>query len=897
MLKDSKLELENKQIQKIGDDLLYKKLTELFASNSLTLIQHKTDSDQEIGIDFFYEIVDRRTNKVILLFSNQNKSTSAKVAPISRPNDPHHGKISYQLETRHGVYFYYEVDVPILFTRTDITCDKVYWHLIQMDSEVERSLQYALENNKNTFQLYLDPTNQIDAENFDNIWQELLDCRLFQNYKKISAIEEDTELYFSKADYDGMGVIDQVLKTIREFDGLEVLPTNVISRSFPFCKDKIARISDTALVTDNSDLVDFFENIERKEGILRTKGSDSKTLTDSKLEGLEKVLDFFQTNLIYHLEVPSKKSVPIHTLFSKNKCTCVRCSFNRLDLKRVKLLSETITPDMSLVDKSKFAYTFYFMGDIVKSFQFYKEILDSKPKPDNYHHLIAKYNLMRLKSYLNSFYMPSNPIEAYEYVDKLSFKFDNLLATKKQHLLDSMNWIRHHRFIYYENIEIDVIHSEVDRLFRLDKNGGAFRNSHFHKAEILFFRVSFFIEQNLLLFEDFQDYSVFLKKFLDIQLAFMNIKHKASTKSKGLGNFLIRHILFFLPSKDLKVSLRKYDIKAIRFSEPELTIDFLNELMTNLASAKIPLMELRTKYPLLDRIKRILEHLTTILPLVEVNKEELDDLVSSYLDLVETYSNVVEVKLFDMSAIFKRDDLVNPDILKKALTMWSKDDRFQQKTFSVIFGKLFSRDEQKNDEFLKEVWISREVDLEEDIFLNYRKYEHLLHNAAVRLFIKNNITKKAQKRLKTKFDPKYYYNLAIRDIIPLDMELLKEFQGTIPDLSGPSKFDTDFLFMENRKNESLSEFINLMYYYDLPFEEGHRSLSALAKNSEYYIWLMDLEGFDYSRFDPSWVMAYRTKPYFDQFKKCPILLHNIRQAVKEEFSEGLARIYFLRLLD
>lgn len=47
---------------------------------------------------------------------------------------------------------------------------------------------------------------------------------------------------------------------------------------------------------------------------------------------------------------------------------------------------------------------------------------------------------------------------------------------------------------------------------------------------------------------------------------------------------------------------------------------------------------------------------------------------------------------------------------------------------------------------------------------------------------------------------------------------------------------------------------------------------ALRQNFLYYIWLLNIDGFDYSSFESNWLLEYGTKPYFKRFSKSEVLI-------------------------
>ena len=51
---------------------------------------------------------------------------------------------------------------------------------------------------------------------------------------------------------------------------------------------------------------------------------------------------------------------------------------------------------------------------------------------------------------------------------------------------------------------------------------------------------------------------------------------------------------------------------------------------------------------------------------------------------------------------------------------------------------------------------------------------------------------------------------------------------------------------------------------------------------DYYLWLFDLENFDYDKFDPRWATEYPTVHYYNEFKKYPIIKEKALEFLKSK---------------
>jgi len=98
--------------------------------------------------------------------------------------------------------------------------------------------------------------------------------------------------------------------------------------------------------------------------------------------------------------------------------------------------------------------------------------------------------------------------------------------------------------------------------------------------------------------------------------------------------------------------------------------------------------------------------------------------------------------------------------------------------------------------------------------------------------------------------------------------------------------------------KKLGQVINLAFKYNLQFSDELKKLikKSHPKYFDYYSWFMNIDGFDYSKFDPYWILEYRTIYYFERFKKSDILKKELAKCLKENYIEGVAKIYFKELV-
>ena len=105
---------DNKHIRKDANSILTDQLRDLFFRKNMMLGEHPSTPDEDMGIDFFFEVLDDKSYKHLFLFYNQNKGTDESLKVIKTKTNKNFGKISFSISLRHAEYFYFELEEGLI---------------------------------------------------------------------------------------------------------------------------------------------------------------------------------------------------------------------------------------------------------------------------------------------------------------------------------------------------------------------------------------------------------------------------------------------------------------------------------------------------------------------------------------------------------------------------------------------------------------------------------------------------------------------------------------------------------------------------------------------------------------------------------------------------------------
>ncbi|RYZ83985.1 MAG: hypothetical protein EOP04_18900 [Proteobacteria bacterium] len=140
--------------------------------------------------------------------------------------------------------------------------------------------------------------------------------------------------------------------------------------------------------------------------------------------------------------------------------------------------------------------------------------------------------------------------------------------------------------------------------------------------------------------------------------------------------------------------------------------------------------------------------------------------------------------------------------------------------------------------------------------------------------------------MQDEFDADLYYLLALAGVI--DFELF--FPKFISQFSRPKKIQERHLFMEGEIHfRELSNLMNLVFKakIDLP-REFKQKLFGLT---DYYDWVLDMDVFDYKKFQPIWILQYATRHYLEKAFSITQVKQSVRSYLRFNHQPKLAYYY------
>lgn len=890
-------------IEEKANNLVNNKLFDLFSENKLKLVKNESGR-REIGIDYFYQVFDRNDDKQVLFFETQNKGTDKPVKIITQKNHSEKGCISFSLEIRHAKQYYFQLTEPILFFLCDINDNKAYWYSVQLD----KSLPDKISNKENELvakksnikrpkiQIYIPKENEICSENFERLIKDIEWSRAEQTRKHNSFGDSEDDYSVIEKEIKGKHIIDQANITIGFYEGLNILPSKVISK-LPFIKGSKYKtyIRSFSLNTDNEEIYNLLSSVKLTNNKLELL--DGAVHTSNQEEKINNIINFFKANNIRHLKWSGKsyrKQICIHDLFVYEECNCSRCNFDKLDFNETERIIKNQDSKTTIFEKIRDAYSCYLIGDLETSVDLFNNVLSQANKTNNpILCTLAIYNLTHLKRILKHNFFGDNRNNIIDSIKDYNLQDEDIYIKRTApHFIDSYNWIKDSEFYNSANYDIDETLNEVRKMHYYDKHGTTYNHNRTEEIVSSFTRFYSFLEYNFIIYDYYYDYQLLMTKVLESIFALYKIINPKSAQYEKIGSTFIKMWIFHISSDKAKTLLNRYNIKKFKTTGDVVMVKELETYIKNLSKNIEKIISEKKVYYFEDKIKRIISNIVLVCSRLDATNRELNSIASKILKLLSKIDrrDFIPFDSLNQLLVYQKD--ISKENNLSILELHIKYENFTSNAFSLSIKNFV---ENSNNTEIKNFIFK---------FLGISNFDEsmLLDNNQEKLFsicypitsldnkTKTIIEKIIINSLKENFEPKLYELATIFNIIDFDKQLFDKFISTIPNQNKDKQRNSLFQINENFR---LSQAINIAFKNNLTFNDDLKKLveRCLEEHRDYYEWLMDLEGFDYTKFNSLWVLEHRTIFYINAFKKSKTLKKELKKSLREEFIEGVAKFY------
>lgn len=673
----------------------------------------------------------------------------------------------------------------------------------------------------------------------------------------------------------------------KRFADIDFLPKRLFTYHYPIIigADYQERREAFTINTDNQTL---FESLAEKfADLVESRASGKIGSEHAKME--DELLSYLRNNLVRTIRYNHRETLQLPLSIDTN-CTCVVCTYNKGNFYSSFSLLEQVRDEPESLKK---AYTFYLHGMWGEAVSILKKVSESAESNHKWlTHYIAKYNLMLLGR-LSKYHSFDGALESNVFAELREIEMDSVLEECKSPSNNKILEMLHYgKFLDHASEEMQTIVSKIKNS-QIDQDSGWSEDAS--KMLDLFFETIYFMERNYIMVDAYSDVNRFTEYFLDGLFASYQCNENLSGKVGHLSDPILAKIISYANADKIIKYKERYDIKKMKYVRDNVGSTFVIKIIEMLKSYEF-LIDLfkNKKYDRISSVwskfRRIVVNTLTVTSLVEMKADEIEAISRELLPFLKIQNHIQELELTNALSYFLKSNagLMHEEILREFLHLAFTGQGFDRDTILNSISGVAKKE--KLTVCLKDLewqlWSSEYLIVEnaEEVIVEicylYLFTTNSLHKSAIIDFI--------EKSLEANFNGRIYYMTVMDGLLQPTEKFNEKYETEILQfaLEGrqPRIFET-----KSYNHRYIDEFINLSFYLDRPISTALKA--ALAILDQYYTWLIDIDGFNYEKFDPDWLYKHLTIYYKKYFRTSDSLKRKIRSEIMKSTDFRLARLY------
>jgi hypothetical protein len=860
------------------------------------------DEHTDVGIDVYIEL--RSDNKtytnerfVVQLKSREN-SKHNNDGSFSKPIDT--SNINYLLRSDHrAMYIFYVSETQKFYyewvdlfrdqlNRTNLNWKRQQTNVLRFHKLLDEAAVEEVYNDiKRRSRLLRQRRDGVSAESVIDSFHESIDQKAY------------------------LDIIGSLTKLIDNFEGLSVLPGHILSKLPPFSKSTKSQSHfndiDYTLYTDNRALFDFFKDV-RLDVDNYFKISDGSVLPQ---ESMRQIFSFLEYNFIYHI-APSRDNngderVCVHNLFQHKGCDCERCSLKKLRW------SMAIAKAKAPLDESNFnnwfrrGFVLLELGKIAEALGLYKKLGEESLLKKRYvAYIVSKFHMVSCSFLIRNAFHVDNSDTLLDEVSKidLQLEIDNIAERPevKSEVVKVLKWLVSSSYYLATFVEMDLRFRDAIKSWDIDRRGSVVSINHYQKVSATSSELTVFVEGNTFHPSYFNGLRLFVLKVIEAGLIQYSLKNPMSNRISDVHPYFLHLCFTYCEAENINELFIKYKVDRLSFGEYEGEPDgkllvYVNDLISSLDGCAD---FIRSEYEAGNASpkRKLNSHLKVAMVLVSI--ADLTDIQVN--DLVLKFVSITNHDIIEAATIGQLKNILNrrKHVLKSSTFMACYFVLLESKEFDrILLTKelpFYLKEAHPDfvDNELKTNYVVRKRIQELTNFNDYKVYILLFYFQVAPEEIKKEITNRVETLLENHFDTQVFFLAAFHGISACDRFFVKLIER-VPRLEMAKKSTISMLGYEDFRNDNLDRLISLAYKYGIDLMRPE--IQALADGVDYYEWLLNLDGFDYEKFDAYWLLYEPNLIFLNEFKKYKKLKDAVKKYITQSRVSRLQEIYMEHLCD
>jgi hypothetical protein len=797
----------------------------------------------------------------------------------------------------------------------------IYFSTIEYAEQRKIEELYFITRNSSDFQKSKDNTELHDALQHPTITVQFypqLGHAIHDLKKELPSLTKATSFETNK-DYISQfmiyekeipaSIVDQLTQALdRYYNQLPFIPTHILARIAPFkiLKEKRGYVynSSFALHTNNEELINLLESVSIEENKISISDPYLSATADAEKK-VYSALRKLNDNLIFDIYCQDNNKEKDIRLKENRVCHCVRCTYNRLEFSRS--LSEVHEINDHPTEKIKQAFIHYKFGNFsqsLKSFYSLYEYANTNNKP--LFGFICLYNLKRLQHYIKGHFRKTD-----ESVEKIfqvleSTSLDRYIlahSSEPAFVRENMKWIDETSFYNEAHTNITNVVEKISEHYDSQLAGGWSSNSHLAILISSFAEIDIFLENNCIIYSDYSEFVNLFNWYLRGLFMSHAFSERQDSRLDYFDDYLLLKIITHGQADKIIKLFNKYHLSSLRYKASlngdktiDKTILYLFEDYDQLVDQGVEQIE-QKGFHFWNNYRKVLGNTFVVLALADLPEESIEPIAAAILPLLEKEKFIHKTQHRYLARfISRKGKFFSPQTIQKLLHLCiDKNWLHSQEIFNALKYQILRYHNQL---------VITDASLYERIvtsFFNECEKCKTFHHGDILIEVyfilsdrlKGDLTKKIEEHLQNNFNADTYYLFAVYDVIDY-RKFFHQFRQLI--LVPKEKVTNKHPWYGHGEValQNLNQLINLCYKnnVDLGIEEFQKYKGI----TDYYDWLLDMQNFDYSRFNPEWVLEYQTDFYIKKIFSCSPAVKSIKYYLKKTQNPRISELYIENII-
>lgn len=729
--------------------------------------------------------------------------------------------------------------------------------------------------------------------------KHVLPISLITNDSTIKLSESEDDIYIDRT----KPILDQIYDyVIVRHKELNFVPIPIYTRHYPF-KDKsdsFPYYSIFNLSTDNQDFFNLMKSIKISDTKKIELVDDSYYINVSDPDSkLKTILTSLSQNLIFNISSNTTRDRATIRYTETKSCNCPNCSFRKFKFEECfkSLNSYSEKPE----DLLKLAYLHYQIGNYIKSSEILKQ---AYTKSTNSKLLISafitQFNLSKLYVFIRNNYFGNDSQP--ELLSELK-NIDLANCARKLSVKENkkvIEWIRDNKF-YTESVNsIQSLTTKIIDHYNSQLNGGWSSNNDVWTLINEYASIDAFLNDNYIIYDNFKEFHDLSVVFLEGLFASHAIKESQHSRLEEFDDWLIIQILNYNDADTINKLFNRYKLKKIKYKETASSGDSFKVLIDNFFKVNLLIRDSFSEFceennrKFWDYYNQIFNNILTLVSICDFDNAFYKAFAEKLLTYLKSekyiyYYNTKYVKTF----LFRVGDKIDYDTLKGFFLLAIDNSKYHNEDFYDTISDIFLTRKEKLIISQAQFDLVKNISFENCEKCKEKHTERIIipiYNILDDEHFKKEISLTIKQQLEKQFSFELYYLATLYDIIDFEVTIFKQaLNASFPNdkrVSFRSFFSDD---EENNRFDKVNHIINLCFKFSI--DTSDEEFQRFKELDNYYLWLLDMDRFNYDNFMPTWIGEYPTMYYYRKIGKNLFVKEKLERFLKDNFDSNIERDY------